>query len=147
CLGSSHLLASNGKYMVKSFAPGGGYFNMMEPGPDQAVDVTVTGTVTDVTGEPIPGVTVSVQGTARGTATDLDGKYALSVPEGSTLVFSFIGFESQSITVGDRSIIDVVLSEDVAALDEVVVVGYGIQRRANLTGAVDQVTSEVFENR
>jgi TonB-linked SusC/RagA family outer membrane protein len=111
------------------------------------VDVTVRGKVIDVSGQPIPGVTVSVPGTTTGTATDLDGNYSLSVPEGSTLVFSFIGFESQSIAIGDRSVIDVTLVEDMANLDEIVVVGYGIQRKANLTGAVDQVTSEVFENR
>lgn len=112
-----------------------------------AADVTVTGTVTDSSGDPIPGVTVSVSGTTIGAATDLDGKYALTVPEGSTLAFSFIGFATQRIAVGDRSVIDVVLSEDMASLDEVVVVGYGVQRKANLTGAVDQITSEVFENR
>src|SRR5690606_3716681 len=81
------------------------------------------------------------------TATDIDGKYAITVPEGSTLVFSFIGFESQTIAVGGRSVIDVTLAEDMASLDEIVVVGYGIQKKANLTGAVDQVTSEVFQNR
>src|SRR5690554_611836 len=111
------------------------------------MDVTVRGTVTDASGQPLPGVTVSVPGTTIGTATDIDGKYSLSVPEGSTLVFSFIGFETQSIAIGDRSVIDVTIIEDTASLDEVVVVGYGIQRKANLTGAVDQVTSEVFENR
>src|SRR5690606_26965615 len=88
------------------------------------VDVAVSGTVVDNTGEPVPGVTVSVPGTAIGTATDLNGRYSLTVPEGSTLVFSFIGFESQRIEVGDRSVIDVTLNEDIASLDEVVVVGY-----------------------
>src|SRR5690606_34816321 len=66
-------------------------------------DITVTGTVTDINGEPLPGVTVSVPGTTIGTATDIDGRYSLAVPEGSALVFSFIGFEPQSIPVGDRS--------------------------------------------
>ncbi|HLT08284.1 MAG TPA: TonB-dependent receptor [Cyclobacteriaceae bacterium] len=111
------------------------------------MDVTVRGTVTDASGQPLPGVTVSVPGTTIGTATDIDGKYAITVPEGSTLVFSFIGFESQTIAVGGRSVIDVTLAEDMASLDEIVVVGYGIQKKANLTGAVDQVTSEVFQNR
>src|SRR5690606_35171440 len=95
-------------------------------------DVTVSGTVTDPNGEPIPGVTVSVPGTTIGTATDLDGRYSLTVQEGSTLVFSFIGFEPQSIAVGDRSVIDVVLSEDMASLEEVVVVGYGTQKKSHL---------------
>src|SRR5690606_18437141 len=86
------------------------------------VDITISGTVTDGSGEPIPGVTVSIPGTNIGTATDLEGKYSLSVPEGSTLVFSFIGFESQTHAVGDQSIIDVQLTETISSLDEVVVV-------------------------
>src|SRR5690606_26358452 len=82
----------------------------------QSVNVPVSGTVTDASGQPIPGVTVSVAGTTVGTATDLGGKYSLSVPAGSTLVFSFIGFETQRIEVGDRSVIDVSLKEDMASL-------------------------------
>ena len=112
----------------------------------QVVDVTVSGNVTDENGEPIPGVTVSVPGTTTGTTTDLDGNYTLSVPEGSTLVFSFIGFETQSIAVGDRSVIDVTLSEDMASLDEVVVIGYGTMERKDLTGAVSSVNVEQLEN-
>src|SRR5690606_389689 len=70
----------------------------------QVVDVTISGIVTDENGEPIPGVTVSLPGTTVGTATDLDGRYSLTVPEGSTLVFSFIGFEARSIQVTGQSI-------------------------------------------
>jgi len=110
-------------------------------------DITVTGTVVDDTGIPIPGVTVSVQGLSIGTATDLEGKYSITVPEGSTLIFSFIGFESQQIPVENQSEINVTLLEDMASLDEVVVVGYGTQKRVNLTGAVSQVSSEVLANR
>jgi TonB-linked SusC/RagA family outer membrane protein len=110
-------------------------------------DITVTGIVVDETGVPIPGVTVSVQGLSLGTATDLEGRYSLTVPEGSTLVFSFIGFESQRIPVENQSEINVTLLEDMASLDEVVVVGYGTQKRVNLTGAVSQVSSEVLANR
>jgi len=104
--------------------------------------VTVTGKVTDEKGDPLPGVTVSVPGTTIGTATDLDGQYSLSVPEGSTLVFSFIGFETQTIAVGGRSVIDVVLKEDMASLDEVVVVGYGEQKKATITGSIATVGGE-----
>src|SRR5690606_13514682 len=85
-------------------------------------DVTVTGIVTDANGEPLPGVTISLPGTTVGTATDLGGRYSLAVPEGSTLVFSFIGFESQSIPVAGRTVINVALTEEMSSLDEVVVV-------------------------
>ncbi|WP_291368641.1 TonB-dependent receptor [Cyclobacterium sp.] len=111
-------------------------------------DITVTGTVLDANGEPIPGVTVSVPGTTIGTATDLDGNYSLTVEEGATLVFSFIGFESQRIVVGDQSVIDVTLTEETSSLQEVVVVGYGTQKRENLTGAVSTVNfDDELQNR
>ena len=113
----------------------------------ETVDVTVSGTVTDESGDPLPGVTVSVPGTTMGTATNLDGRYSLSVPEGSTLVFSFIGFEPQSVEVGGRSVIDVVLSEDMASLDEVVVVGDGTQKKDNMTGSVSTISEKSIENR
>ncbi|WP_339922015.1 TonB-dependent receptor [uncultured Cyclobacterium sp.] len=105
-------------------------------------DVTINGKVTDDVGEPIPGVTVSIPGTNIGTATDLDGNYSLTIPEQSTLVFSFIGFNSKSIKVGDQSIIDVVLSENISSLDEVVVVGYGTQKRVNVIGSVTTVSAD-----
>lgn len=108
------------------------------------VEVTVRGTVLDQTGNPIPGVTVSVQGTTIGTASDLDGNYTLSVPEESSLVFSFIGFVTQNIPVGDRSVVDVTLIEDVQSLDEVVVVGYGTQKKRDVTGSVVSVNSKDF---
>lgn len=110
-------------------------------------DLSVSGVVTDANGEPIPGVTVSVQGTSLGTATDISGRYTLTVPEGSTLVFSFIGFITQSIAVEGRSVVDVVLQEDMASLDEVIVVGYGVQKKANLTGSVASINLESLENR
>lgn len=103
-------------------------------------DVIVSGSVTDESGSPFPGVTVSIPESSIGTATDIDGKYSLSVPEGSTLVFSFIGYQTQRIAIGDRRILDVVLVEDLASLDEVVVVGYGTQKKSDLTGAVGTVS-------
>lgn len=109
------------------------------------LDITLTGIVSDINGNPIPGATVSVAGTAIGTASDLDGKYSISVPEGSTLVFSFIGFESQQITVGDRSVIDVTLREDISSLDEVVVVGYGTQKKSSLTSAISKVENTILD--
>ncbi|EPR66992.1 SusC/RagA family TonB-linked outer membrane protein [Cyclobacterium qasimii] len=108
----------------------------------------ITGTVVDVTGEPIPGVTVSVPGTGRGTATDLDGNYTINVDKGTTLVFSFIGFVSQRIQVIDQSIINITLLEDTSSLDEVVVVGYGTQKKENLTGSVSSVNfDDELQNR
>jgi TonB-linked SusC/RagA family outer membrane protein len=114
--------------------------------PGKSLDVTVSGTVRDQNGESIPGATVSVPGTGIGTATDIDGNYTITVPEGSTLIFSFIGYVTQSIEVGDQSIIEVTLSEEVASLDEVVVVGYGTQKRSDLTGSVMRVDAEKFQN-
>ncbi|WP_092170214.1 SusC/RagA family TonB-linked outer membrane protein [Cyclobacterium xiamenense] len=113
----------------------------------QRADVTVTGTVSDPTGEPIPGATISLPGTTIGTATDLDGKYSLTVPEGSEIVVSFIGFESQRISIGDRSIINVTLIEATSSLDEVVVIGFGTQKRANVTGAVSTVAGDDIARR
>src|SRR5690606_9216218 len=89
----------------------------------------------------IPGVTVSVQGTAIGTATDMDGRYSLTVPEGATLVFSFIGFNTHTVRVGAQNVIDVVLLEDISSLEEVVVVGYAEQRKVSVTGAVASVNT------
>lgn len=109
-------------------------------------EVTVTGTVVDEYGSPVPGVTVLVEGTTIGTATDLDGEYSLTVPDGSTLVFSFIGFESETVVVGDQSVIDVTLNEDISSLDEVVVVGYGTQKKSVVTGAISSVKGTDLEN-
>src|SRR5690606_25550279 len=110
-------------------------------------DVTVTGTVVDGNGEPLPGVTVSVQGTTTGTATDIDGRYSLVAPEGSILVFSFIGFVTQPVALGGKTVIDVVLVEDISSLDEVIVVGYGVQKKANMTGSVASINLESLENK
>ncbi|MEX2594181.1 MAG: TonB-dependent receptor [Anditalea sp.] len=104
-------------------------------------DITITGTVSDQNGEPLLGVTITAEGTEIGTVTDEEGNYSISVPEGSTLEFSSVGFESQNIAIRDQSTIDVTLNEEVAALDEVVVIGYGTQRRSDLTGSVSQVSS------
>lgn len=119
----------------------GNFHRSYTSGKPQA-DISVSGTVTDSRGTPIPGATVSVQGTSVGTATDIDGHYALIVPEGATLVFSFIGYETQSHALDGRSVIDVVLDEDLASLDEVVVIGYMTQRKADLTGAVAVISEE-----
>jgi TonB-linked SusC/RagA family outer membrane protein len=100
---------------------------------------TVTGTVTDDTGSPLPGASVVEKGTTNGTQTDFDGNYTLNVDSGATLVFSYIGFKGQEIAINGNSVIDATLAEDAAALEEVVVVGYSTQTRGDLTGSVASV--------
>lgn len=108
----------------------------------------VTGTVKDTDGQPLPGVTVRIQGTTMGTITDADGNYLLSnVPSDATLVFSFVGMETQEIKVGNRTRIDVILKSTPLELEEIVVIGYGTAKKRDLIGAVDQITSEVLEKR
>ena len=102
---------------------------------------TVSGTVTEESGLPLPGATILNQGTSNGVTTDFDGKYSISVSEGSTLVFSYVGMESQSVSIGTSSVYNVVLSDD-NALDEVVVIAFGTKTRDELTSAVTVVTSE-----
>ncbi|MFW5699521.1 MAG: SusC/RagA family TonB-linked outer membrane protein [Bacteroidota bacterium] len=104
---------------------------------------TITGTVTDAESEEaLPGVSVVVKGTTRGTTTDIDGNYSINVTSGESLVYSFVGYQSEEIVVGNESVLDVQLSADVVGLDEVVVIGYGVQKKEDKTGAVSQVTAE-----
>ena len=103
---------------------------------------TVTGTVTDADNFPLIGVNVLVVGSSSGTVTDLDGAYSISAPEGATLRFSYIGFTAQEIPVDGQTTIDVTLTSDANALEEVVVVGYGSQRREAVTGAVSSIDAE-----
>ena len=107
-------------------------------------NIQVTGTVIGGSDrEPLPGVNVVVKdATANGTITDLDGKFILTVPSNSILSVSYIGYKSQDIPVKGNKILHVVLEEDAAALEEVVVVGYGVQKKANLTGAVTSIKSD-----
>ncbi|MFC4874709.1 SusC/RagA family TonB-linked outer membrane protein [Negadavirga shengliensis] len=96
----------------------------------------------------LPGASVLVEGTSIGTVTDMDGQFSLTVPENATtLVVSYLGFQTQRVSIGERAVIEVFLQEDASSLDEVIVVGYGTQKKVNLTGAVSQVGSEVFEDR
>ena len=109
---------------------------------------TFSGKVTEENGQPIPGVSISLKGTSKGTNTDVNGNFKIEVmDENSLLVFSFVGFETQEISVGKTDNLLIKLKVNTKLLSEVVVVGYGSQKKANLTGAVDQVTSDVFENR
>lgn len=108
---------------------------------------TVSGTVTDDAGLPLPGVSVLVKESTKGVATNFDGKYTLDILESDTLVFSYLGYITQEIVVANQSVINVALIEDVASLEEVVVVGFGTQKKVNLTGAVGVVSGDEFEAR
>ena len=112
-----------------------------------AQERTVSGKVTSMEdGTALPGVNVILKGTTTGTVTDIDGNYTLSVPsDGGTLVFSFIGLATEEVAIGSKSVIDVQMSQDVKQLSEVVVVAYGEQTRASITGAVTKIESGQIE--
>lgn len=107
---------------------------------------TVSGQVTDETGQLLPGVSVVVQGTTNGVAADFDGNYSIETSGGSTLIFSYLGYLNQSVSVNNRTTIDITLQEDVSQLDEVVVIGYGTSTKKNLVSSVASVKSDVLEN-
>ena len=107
----------------------------------------ISGKIVDQNGEFVIGANVVVAGTAIGTITDTDGNFTLEVPNGATLKISYIGYIEQSIPIGNKSVISVILKEDSQTLNEVVVVGYGTQKKATLTGAVASVRSEQIANR
>lgn len=107
----------------------------------------VSGTVTDSTGTPMPGVTVLARGTRLGTQTNRAGQFSLQLPPGSTLVFSFTGYITREIPLDGRSSINITLATDIKKLESFVVVGYGARQKANLTGAVSSVNSEVIKSR
>lgn len=99
----------------------------------------ITGTVVDAAGVPVIGANVMVKGTTNGTITDIDGKFTLDVPEGVILQISYIGYMDQTVSVGEQKVFKIALKEDTQKLDEVVVVGYGTQKKVNLTGSVSSV--------
>ena len=102
---------------------------------------TITGKVTDADGNSsLPGVNVLIKDTSIGTITDIDGNYSLQVPDGdAVLSFSFIGYNTQEVSVGGRSVINVTLTSNVSELDEVVVIGFGERRKRDLTGSISTV--------
>lgn len=114
-----------------------------------AQNVTVRGTVTDDADEPVIGATIIVEGNATvGTVTDMDGNYVLNnVPSNGNLVFSYVGMKPQTVAINGRTTIDVVMASDTELLDEVVVVGYAIQKKVNVTGAVSSIDSKTLESR
>jgi len=113
-----------------------------------AQQITVSGTVSDASGNALPGVNVVVLGTTGGTITNGDGYYSLDVPSSNvTLEFSYIGYVTQDIPVGGNTRIDVVMVEGTQELDEVVVTGYGVQKKSNVTGAIASVDADELQNR
>lgn len=111
-------------------------------GVQQQSTVTIKGSVKDVNGEGLIGASVAVKGSATGTITDIDGNFMLDVPSNSTVVVSYIGYLSQELSVKGRKTINVVLKEDTQTLEEVVVIGYGTQRKSDLTGGLVSVGKE-----
>ena len=114
-----------------------------------ALEKTITGTVTDLsTGETLPGVNILVKGTSIGTITDVEGNYRLTAPDDAeTLVFSSVGYTTEEVAIGDQTVINLEMAPDIQSLSEIVVVGYGTQKKKDLTGAVAVVESAVIENR
>jgi TonB-linked SusC/RagA family outer membrane protein len=108
--------------------------------------LNVSGVVSDQNGDPLVGVSVLEKGTSNGSITDMDGKYKIAVNQGATLVFSYIGYVSQEKIVAG-AVVNVTLAEDTKSLEEVVVVGYGVQKKSSVTGAISQVKAEDMQNR
>ncbi|HUW93920.1 MAG TPA: carboxypeptidase-like regulatory domain-containing protein, partial [Bacteroidales bacterium] len=109
-------------------------------------DLTISGTVSEESGDPLPAVTVSIKGSAMGTVTDMNGGYTIKAPAGSVLVFSFVGMETYEVRVKDQTTINVTLRTSTVGLDELVVIGYGTQSRATITTSITRVNAEEIEN-
>ncbi|PSL48981.1 TonB-linked SusC/RagA family outer membrane protein [Chitinophaga niastensis] len=120
---------------------------VIAPGNKVIKNILVKGKITDVKGMPILGVNVQITGTGKGTVTGVDGTYQLEVPDDATLLFTFIGYVQEKIAVNGRTTIDMVMKEDTKGLNEVVVVGYGSQKKVNLTGSVATVSADKLISR
>ncbi len=135
-LSSAFLMLTIDVYATSSFSKTGNL---------EVVAETITGTVRDANGLSLPGVTVLLRGTTVGTVTDNNGNYTLEVPGSTgTLEFSFIGFATKEVPFNGSGIVDVTLEEDIRGLEEVVVVGYGTQRKTDVTGAVSAISTREF---
>ncbi len=114
---------------------------------EKSAEIDISGLVTDSEGIPLPGVTIQIKGTNRGTATDFDGTFNLNVAEDEDLlVFSFTGFQTQEVAIAGQTEINIIMLEAISDLEEVVVVGYGTQRRGDITGAIGSISSEDLTN-
>lgn len=133
----------SGNQLVLSIIPDLKPLNPQPAEEQKPVDSNIKGSVKDEKGAPLPGVSIVVKGTQRGSLSDTDGNFEVSIPDGEhTIIFSFVGYLSQEIPVGNQSTMDIVLKDDLKALQEVVVVGYGTQKKVNLTGSVASVEGE-----
>ncbi|WP_010137026.1 SusC/RagA family TonB-linked outer membrane protein [Ochrovirga pacifica] len=108
-------------------------------------DFELTGTVVSTENEPIPGASIVVKGTSRGTISDFDGLYQLTVKKGDVLEISFIGYETKNVTIGDQKKLTTQLTASSSELDEVIIVGYGTQKKSHLTGSISKVTNESLD--
>jgi TonB-dependent SusC/RagA subfamily outer membrane receptor len=113
----------------------------------QDTQVRISGTVTDQSGLPLPGAYVTAVGLQRGVSTDQDGNFDLSVPQDATIAVSYVGFKTAEIPVGDRRVFEIILEEDALFLEDVVVIGYGVQRKSDVTGAIAKINTDDLENR
>lgn len=111
-----------------------------------AQNITLTGTVEDAAGIPLIGVTIQVEGESIGTVTDLDGRFTLlNVPSNSTILVTYVGMQTQRIALNGRSSLTVTLTEDTELLEEVIIVGFGQQKKESVVGAIAQTNSKVLE--
>ncbi len=133
------LLVLNAFFMPAASFAGNTTGTVLQP-------ITVTGTVTDQDNNPLVGVYVVVQGTKTGVITDANGKYSIQVPDANaSLVFSYVGFLSETVAVAGQSVVNVTMAPDIQALEEVVVIGYGTQRKEAVTGSVASVKGDVMQ--
>lgn len=142
-LSMSIIFASNGNSKVDNLRENNDFSHNSKTSKDY-VDLTIKGIVTDENGEPLPGASVTVEGTTSGTVTDIDGNYTLNVAEGAILIFSYIGFETVRVSINNTTEVNVTLKQDMSSLDEVVVVGYGTQKKTELTSSITRVTEKDF---
>ena len=106
----------------------------------------LSGSVTDANGQPIPGATIIVQGTNNGTTSDFDGNYTISIEENQNLVISYLGYATQTILFTGQDNVNISLVEDLNELDEIVITGYGTQKKSHLTGAISKITNEKLDH-
>ncbi len=141
--------ASENLVIISRVEKEGELINSIDPVHEQIIfDRTIRGVVTDENGEGLPGVSVVLKGTQKGTISDINGGYELVVPEGeNNLIFSFVGYVTQEVVLGGKTQVDISMKVDEKSLDEVVVIGYGTVKKENVTGAISRLSAESISNR